>query len=67
MGLQSKESFLAWYDDEKNERMRVSTSALPTTAKDTEAIYSPPLSRNPVIIDVVKDAGYLGIIGDISQ
>lgn len=70
IGLQSKESFLAWNDGYENE-IKVksgSTSALPTTPKkvygdnkdDTMPQPLPP-SRNPVIMDIAKNADYLGM------
>ncbi len=68
LGLQTKESFLAWNDDEQTERMGASMSSLPTTAKATvrtkpfsSSSSSPQTSaRNPVIVDIIKNAAYLG-------
>ena len=69
--MQTKESFLAWNDDEQNERMGASMSSLPTTAKATARTKpfssTPPQAhaRNPVIIDIVKNSSYLGKDNDL--
>ena len=65
IGLQSKESFLAWNDGYENgtKIKSGSTSALPIIPRvygDNKDVTTTP-SRNPVIMDIAKNSDYLGM------